>query len=334
MVTFERLQETMGTLPSPTLMPKEDIHCLDVDESARRYYTRKAMTERTEVFPGVTDVIHQSHGDVGRLINWYYTQGVKTAIMGEVESNSGIVTKEDMLFGSFFHGLHVDLVSLGCQYSPDHIQSAISDFWIYHGCRFDMTVWEKRTKRTIIAYLDWVEKEGIEFLAVELPVILREYDGQPFGVGSRIDIVCLNKDGELWLVDLKTGEGKSYKGFPPYQYQLGFYKRMLLANYPQFADEPIRLFNLSPKKWNKTSRKYYTLEEQEDPPTWLLSFLCQKYYYEKGDAFLNTSYLRFSDDTFSLGCHTHEHVTYYDLIQEHLKKLEEEQTDEVQKNLC
>lgn len=305
------------------LDPTEFIGCLDFSDGfdSRRYFTLAALEHEKEVFPGVTTVIGQSAGSVGFLLNWYYLNGMRTAVMGEMsgEQDSENMTKEARYFGSFFHGLQPELVKQGCQYDPLHLAPAISDFFQYHRLQsYLVSAWEYRAKKTLAAYLQWVDKEGIEFLAVELPCILRTYTENgivyPFHVASRIDLVCRNKQGTLLIIDLKTGEGKSYKKYPQYEYQLSFYRLMLLANYPEFQETEIKLYNWSPKKWNVRSKTLYNFEEQAITPISLLSFLCQKFYYERRETFLTKAAIQFSKYPFATHQQNFEVVTYYDLI--------------------
>lgn len=320
------------------LVPKELIFCLDFPNGDRVYFTSNFLENQKEAGPGVTEVYQNSSGSAPFLMNWSFKNGVTMAVMGQTTEEANLMTQEARDYGTFFHGLIAkDFIPHGFQYDPLHLPETIEQFYFSHECRYNQKSWAKKTKRHLVSFCQWITDYDIEFLAVELPVFLRTMDDpddhnpdskkEPFYMGSRIDLVCRSHkpgkfDGTLWIVDMKTGE-KSYKAIQEYEYQLSFYRLMLLANFPEFQHEEIRLFNWSPKSWNCRSHIFYHFEQRNTTPFSILAGLAEKFWYEKGENFLTRKTLTFSDNPITPSVELFQYQTYAGVIQRYLQ---EEQT--------
>ena len=338
---FERSQQHL-------LEPVERVFRVDVSESedGRHYATLGALTTPLEVFVGVTTPSQRyGSGNPRILTTWQKEQGIVKVIMGEISSDADLESKEDMHRGTFVHSEIETFVKNGLQYDKLHIPAAVSEFLQKNHYSYDIGKWVTRFERGIRAFSQWIEQEGIEILGVEVPVVLREiwldknehvtYEEServqtlPCRVASCIDLVVRDKAGQLWIVDVKSGE-KSYKGYKAYRQQLSFYEIMLLTNYPVFRGESIRLANWSPKKWNKRSRGWYYFDEQERVPVWFLHNICQMYWYHaEEDGIMSRNVTIYDDNIITPRGHGVTFVTYYEYIQRKIQAYLDAQKEQI-----
>lgn len=304
------------------LTPRELVLCKDLAKY-RVYFTPAALTDPQETFSGVTDVIKNSAGDSGFLTQWRDKQAQVAVVTGELPEESEYRTAEAMEYGSFFHGLIPGLVAQGLQYDPLHMTAEVNGYLVKRNLmRYSSGEWERKAKKHLMSFLQWIADEGLEILATELPVVLREYEGVIFRMASRIDLVCRNKKGEIILVDIKTGE-RSYKGYRGYQYQLGYYELMLKANFPElFLSGSIARYNWSPKDWQKTPT--YHFDRQPETPFSILAGMTEKFWYENGDDFLTRSQIVFQESVFRPDNLSPQRKTFFELIQQDIERLQAE----------
>jgi len=72
-----------------------------------------------------------------------------------------------------------------------------------------------RAETGYLAYLEWVDKNNVEYLASEMQVISEKYR-----YGGTIDIIA-KKDKSMWLIDIKTSKGI----YPNHKIQVAAYKK-------------------------------------------------------------------------------------------------------------
>ena len=314
--------EILSGQPGLFLQPKSALFRRDFGQ-IRIYFTPDALTDPSQTFSGVTDVIKNSAGDSGFLVQWRDKQAQVAVITGELPEDTEIRTTEAREYGSFFHGLIPGLVAQGLQYDPLHLTAEVNGYLIKKNLmRYDSDAWERKAMKHLMAFLQWIQEQNIEIIGVELPVILTEYQGVTFRMASQIDLVCRNKRKEMILVDIKTGE-RSYKGYRGYQYQLGYYELMLKANYHELSlSGAIPKFNWSPKDWLKSPS--YHFDPQPDTPFSILAGMAEKFWYENGDDFLTRSQLEFQNTVLRPDNLTPQRTTYYELIQRDILTLQKE----------
>jgi hypothetical protein len=304
-----------------TLQPAELIFCVTFEGvDGHIYFTPAAKTDPAEVMVGVTTLTSASAGRSPLLLNWAYRNGAITAVMGTLPTNaeSELMSQEAKHYGSFFHGLIPTFVQNSYTYDPFHLPEEIQSYWQSHQVQYNPQVWEYKAKRHLAAFCQWCADLRVGFLAVELPVLLREWQGTTFRIGSRMDLVLTSPklDGDVIIVDMKTGE-KSYCDVPEYEYQLSFYRRMLVTAFPQYRTATIKHYNWSPKAWNVRSKTLYTFEERPNTPDAVLAALSTKFWYEHAD-FLKGNELSFSEKPFQPGQQNYTYRTYYEVIQQFL----------------
>jgi hypothetical protein len=106
-------------------------------------------------------------------------------------------------------------------------------------------------KRDMAAIMQFfADKQGIEFLAVELPVV-----SEKWGLATQIDLVC-RFDGQIWALNLKSGRSGFY---PSHKRQMWVEHECLKETFPQLG--AIRCANLAPKAWRKVPS--YNFEEAD-----------------------------------------------------------------------
>lgn len=315
--------EILTGQPGLFLQPKQALFCHDFGKT-RIYFSPDALTDPSQTFSGVTDVIKNSAGDTGFLVQWRDKQAQVAVVTGELPDETEYRTSEAMEYGSFFHGLIPGLVAQGLQYDPLHLTTEVNGYLIKKNLmRYDSDAWERKAMKHLMAFLQWIQDERLEIIGVELPVTLIEFQGAEFRMASRIDLVCRNKNGEVMLVDIKTGE-RSYKGYRGYQYQLGYYELMLKANYPELAiSGAIPKYNWSPKDWQKSPT--YHFDKQPDTPFSILAGMAEKFWYEHEDDFLTRSQLEFQNTVLRPDNLTPQRKTYYELIQQDILSLRQQE---------
>lgn len=324
-ILFEHLSSQGGLLEA-----REPIFCFDQPGEDHIYFTPEFLTNSKEAVPGVTSLTSASGGKSPFLANWHFRNGVNMAVMGELPADADVLTKESRDYGTFFHGQIPVFVRHGLQYDPLHVPEAIEMFFFSHECRYSLNTWVTKAKRHLASFCQWVDDYDVQFLGVEVPAILRTFphpiteEPIPFYFGSRIDLIVqaqknAGKYEGIWLVDIKTGE-KSYKDIQEYEYQLAYYERLFRANFPEFADQPIYLFNLSPKSWNVRSRTFYHFDPRNHTPFPILAGMAEKWWYEYGDSFLKKSVLTFSEKPFSPGAENFTYRTYAEAIRDYLEQ--------------
>jgi hypothetical protein len=321
---------SMLHLEAGLLEAQEAIFCLDHPGEDHIYFTPKYLQDDKEAVPGVTSITSASGGKSPFLANWQFKNGVHMAVMGEMPVDADLLTKEARDYGTFFHGQIPEFVRAGLQYDPIHLPEAIVNFYLSHDCQYSRPAWEQKGKRHLASLCQWVDTYDLQFLAVEVPAILRTFphpvtqEPVSFYFGSRIDIVGMPRKNAgkyegIWIVDWKSGE-KSYKDIQDYEYQLAYYELLFRANFPDYADLPIHLFNVSPKKWNCRSRDLYHMDERQHTPFAILAGMANKWWYEYGKTFLKKNVLTFSDKPFSPGEENFTYISYADAIREYLEQ--------------
>jgi hypothetical protein len=70
----------------------------------------------------------------------------------------------------------------------------------------------------VLGFVNWVNKWNVEILETELFVISHDY-----GIGGTVDLVC-KIDGQLWIIDLKTGTSQPSHGIQLKAYQRAYFE--------------------------------------------------------------------------------------------------------------
>ena len=220
-----------------------------------RYYYRFIElpdgTGDVEFYPSVTTILAQTTPTPRHLIEWMSAKGVE-------EANRYKQERAD--YGTFMHAQFEDLIINRC-YDLDGLFERLKAYIERKQLPADFIYYADDLKKDVLAFAQFVLDYDVRPLAVEIALVHPEkhYAGM-------IDLPCTMRekpapDAERIraIVDFKSGR----KGFfEDYEIQLGLYREMWNANFPDAQIE--RIFNFAPKDWRK--KPTYSLKEQTNSP--------------------------------------------------------------------
>lgn len=186
--------------------------------------------------------------------------------------------KEKANYGTFLHILWGEMVTSGLVnltgIDERLIQLSNAEGWKYSQEK------SEQAQKHILSLAQWAIDYKVEPLAVEMVLA-----SDSMLLGGAIDFfgwVTVKEDGldyenpyktgprkgeprevkiekrVLAVVDLKSKEEGGF--YDEHSLQLEAYRRMIVENFPEYANEEIRLFNLSPRDW-KTAPTYFFKEQ-------------------------------------------------------------------------
>jgi len=237
---------------------------------AERYYYLESDDGGRTFFTSVTTASRIAIPTSPFLIEWMISMGSK--------ENAENFAAKAAAFGTTLHRVCLEMYLLGEETKMEEIVDFTRNSAYVFGLKQEETEkWVREIKRSLLAFMQWVEDFKVRPIAVEFPIANSE-----MGLGGTIDLPCYitikengyfgevyksgDRKGEpkettqerevIAIVDLKS----SLKGnfYEEHEFQLEAYKRMWNNIYPQYHAE--KIYNWSPKEWKTTPS--YTFADQ------------------------------------------------------------------------
>ncbi len=237
---------------------------------SERYYFTQNDDGTKDFFLGVTSCSKLGIPTSPHLIEWMISQGSK--------ENAEKFAAKAAAFGTTLHRVCLEMYLLGEETKMEEVVEFTRSSAYLFGLNQDETEkWVREIKRSLLAFMQWVEDFKVRPIAVEFPIANSE-----MGLGGTIDLPCYitikekGFFGEVYKTGDRKGEAKettqereviaivdlksSLKGnfYEEHEFQLEAYRRMWNAIYQQYPIE--KIYDWSPKDWKTTPS--YTFTDQ------------------------------------------------------------------------
>lgn len=266
-LSFEQVQAIYFN--DALIAPTQILKRVKVSGSERYYYIENEDGTK-EFFTGVTSASRIAIPTSPHLIEWMISQGSK--------ENAEKFAATRAAFGTCLHRVCLEMYLLGTETKMEEIIDFTRSSALIFGLKQDEAEkWVREIKRSLLAFMQWVEDYKVRPIAVEFPIANSE-----MGLGGTIDLPCYitikekgfygevyksgDRKGEnkettqerevIAIVDLKSSLKGSF--YEEHEFQLEAYRRMWNAIYPSYPIE--KIYDWSPKEWKTTPS--YTFTDQ------------------------------------------------------------------------
>ena len=208
----------------------------------QRYYIKETDND-VFMSPSVTTVIHNSSPMSHFLVEWYAKNGLEYC---------NWFLNQSAAYGTFMHTMYNKII-LGEKVllNKEWFRAQITVFCYENDYNeFELIDWYKKQKRDfrkdIYAFIKFIADKELTPIAIEFPVVTKDYAGC-------IDLVAMDGDDNICMIDYKTGSGI----YEDHGIQLSAYKQSWDEQYPERKIDYILNFRPKQFKMSKRTKTFY-----------------------------------------------------------------------------
>ncbi len=241
------------------------------------YYTNPDEAAAGDVKPpvhfavGVTTLTRRTIPQNEGLVRWIAGMGYDAAIA---------YRDQRARYGTLMHMCFASLL-MSELFNLDLLPEIVRNYCKMHGIVVNEAAWVDDLKQDLLAFTAFLHEYNVKVLAIELSLV-----SPRLGLAGTQDLLCeMDYEekgffGEVYASGARKGEPKETKrtvrtlalvdfksgrdttGGVHNAAQLAALRMIMRDNFPQFGEQPVRLYNFHPKDWRKAPS--YTLVDQTD----------------------------------------------------------------------